>query len=728
MSALFLVLSVLARQAGLPEPATELLTSVHQKLTGIMPMLVAAAIGYMLSIRHRVPHLPTAFLCLSYVAVAETLLAAHPLAASTLTLFVAIISPLAAVPLLSWLHRFRWTRLAPDGLTGENVRETLNMVVPGILTAAVLIGALSALLSIPGVAQFSIPVSLTSLQNPYATGALISALNSLLWFFGIHGYHALAPIMDVLDQAAYLNAAINAAGYEGVYALNSSLMGAFTFIGGAGATLSLAVSILLFSRTESLRMLAVASVPASLLNVNEILLFGLPLILNPRLLIPFMLAPVCNTLIALAVVQLGWLPPAAVTLPLTSPVLVNAYLSTGGHLGGIVLQLGLLALGVCLYTPFVLALERRQLADATVYFKSLDTTFPRLQDESLLYVHDPLINTYADRARRSAEITRIRAISEYDFYLEYQPQVSLRSGRCTGCEAVARHRPRRPATGAAGIPARPGPGRPDARRRPLGGPAGGGAMPELARAGLRAAHDDQRHQRYPDVHSPPGKLIGAGAGRRAGVGGIDRGRAGRGRRGTAHGLRPPAPDRRAHLHRRFRHRLLGAQLPAPVPHRRGQDRPQLRAGAKQRTRRAGHERPAAILRGAEPQIVVEGVETTGRRSNRAPKSSCRAGTSARRRPAPLMDTPGGARPPTARLLDADEGQRRARHLRGGQHAIPFLDSVQADQIGVGGQASALARIAAASASPRKRMPSASAVNCWRRASASALALTTGSRH
>ena len=86
--------------------------------------------------------------------------------------------------------------------------------------------------------------------------------------------------MDVLDQAAYLNAAINAAGYEGVYALNSSLMGAFTFI-GAGATLSLAVSILLFSRTESLRMLAVASVPASLLNVNEILLFGLPLILNP---------------------------------------------------------------------------------------------------------------------------------------------------------------------------------------------------------------------------------------------------------------------------------------------------------------------------------------------------------------------------------------------------------------------------------------------------------------
>ena len=113
--------------------------------------------------------------------------------------------------------------------------------------------------------------------------------------------------MDVLDQAAYLNAAINAAGYEGVYALNSSLMGAFTFIGGAGATLSLAVSILLFSRTESLRMLAVASPGLAAERERD------PAVRpaadpQPRLLIPFMLAPVCNTLIALAVVRLAAAP------------------------------------------------------------------------------------------------------------------------------------------------------------------------------------------------------------------------------------------------------------------------------------------------------------------------------------------------------------------------------------------------------------------------------------
>lgn len=438
VAALFLVLSVLARQLGLPVAVAEALADVHSRLNAIMPMLVSTSVGYMMSIRYRVPNLPAAFLCLSYVVIATALLAPYPHAAATLILCIALLLPLGCVPLLAMLHRRPWTRLAPDGLIGENVRGTLNMVIPGLLTAGVVALAVTALLRIPGVAQFDIPLDLASLESPFTTGPVIAALNSLFWFLGIHGYHALSPIIDVLDQATQLNAASAAAGYEGMYALNGTLLGAFVFIGGAGATLSLVAAILLFSRSESLRLLALASIPVSLLNVNEILLFGLPLILNPRLLLPFVLAPVCNVLIALAVVQAGWLEPASVTLPLTSPVLLNAYLGAGGHVGGVVLQLLLIALGACIYAPFVVALERQRKADATVYFKSLDTTFPRLQEESLLFAHDPVVSTYANRARRSAEISRIRTISEYDFYLEYQPQVSLRSGRCTGCEALLR--------------------------------------------------------------------------------------------------------------------------------------------------------------------------------------------------------------------------------------------------------------------------------------------------
>ena len=438
VSALFLVLSVCARLFGLPDGIADLLAGLHRALSSVIPLLAGTAIGYMLSIRHRLPHLPTALLCLCFVAIAENLLAPYPRAAATLTLFIAIVTPIASVPAMAWLHRRRWTQLAPDGLIGENVRDSLNMIVPGLLTAGLVMAALSAALSIPAVAQVDIPLSLASLDSPYTSGALVAALNSLFWFFGIHGAQAMAPIMDVLDQATRLNATSVAAGYEGVYALNGTLLGAFVFIGGSGATLSLVVAILLFSRSDSLRVLAVASIPVSLLNINEILLFGLPLILNPRLLLPFVMTPVVNVLVAVAVVQLGWLAPATVALPLTSPVLFNAYLGAGEGLAGIVLQCALVALGACIYVPFLLALERQRQADATVYFKSLDTTFPQLQEESLLYAHDPVASTYATRARRQAEVARIRAISEYDFYLEFQPQVSLRTGLCTGCEALLR--------------------------------------------------------------------------------------------------------------------------------------------------------------------------------------------------------------------------------------------------------------------------------------------------
>lgn len=101
-------------------------------------------------------------------------MAPYPQAAATLVLFIAIVSPLLTVPLMAWLHRRRWTQLAPDGVISDNVRDTLNMVVPGLLTAGLVVLTLSAALQIPAVAQFNIPLSLASLDSPFTSGALIA--------------------------------------------------------------------------------------------------------------------------------------------------------------------------------------------------------------------------------------------------------------------------------------------------------------------------------------------------------------------------------------------------------------------------------------------------------------------------------------------------------------------------------------------------------------------------
>jgi len=314
------------------------------------------------------------------------------------------------------------------------------MVVPGAITALALVAALSLLLQIPYVAQLQGPQVLDALESPYGSGLFVTLMNSLLWFFGVHGVYAMQPLFDVLDQAVVLNGAALAAGEPIRYVLNGGLLGSFAFIGGSGGALCLLIAILLFSKSQSMRLVAVASLPLSLFNVSEVLLFGLPIILNPRLFIPFLLVPALNAMVALTVVQLGWVSPAVASVPFTAPVLLNAYLSTHGDLAAVALQVTLLGLGTLVYAPYVRAIHRQAAEGGTVYLKSLDMTFRGLEEKGRLRELDPVLASHKALARQANELNRIQQISDYEFYLEYQPQVSTRTGLCTGCEALMRAR------------------------------------------------------------------------------------------------------------------------------------------------------------------------------------------------------------------------------------------------------------------------------------------------
>ncbi|AMS22346.1 PTS sugar transporter subunit IIC [Pseudomonas synxantha] len=440
VSAGFLILSECARVLGFNQQVVGFLAGLHNQISSVIPLLVAASIGYMLAIRHRLPQLPVAFLCLVHVVVATFVLRESPRASATFLLFIAIASPLINVPAIAWLHRFRWTRLVNEDLVGHNLKGTINMVLPGAITAVSLVLLLSLLLLIPYVAQWQGPQVLDALQAPYGSGLFVTLMNSLLWFFGIHGVYAMQPLFDVLDKAVVLNGAAQAAGEPVLYLLNSGLLGSFAFIGGSGATLCLLLAILLFSRSQSMRLLAIASLPLSLFNVSEVLLFGLPIILNPRLFIPFSLVPAFNTVVALAAVQLGWVSPAVASVPFTAPVLLNAYLSTHGDLAAVLLQLVLLGVGTLVYAPYVRAMHRQAAEGGTVYLKSLDMTFRGLEEKGRLLEFDPVLASHRTSARQAVELSRIQQISDYEFYLEFQPQVSTRTGLCTGCEALMRAR------------------------------------------------------------------------------------------------------------------------------------------------------------------------------------------------------------------------------------------------------------------------------------------------
>lgn len=125
-------------------------------------------------------------------------------------------------------------------------------------------------------------------------------------------------------------------------------------------------------------------------------------------------------------------------LPLTAPVVFNAYVSTGGDMGAVVLQLALTVLGALVYAPYVRSIDRLGQDDGAIVLRALDTTFSRLPEEAGLVTRDPLVLAHETQARRETMLSHIRRISEYEFHLEFQPQVSHRSGLCLGCEALLR--------------------------------------------------------------------------------------------------------------------------------------------------------------------------------------------------------------------------------------------------------------------------------------------------
>lgn len=418
------------------------LINIHRRLTDLTPLLVAASIGYMLSIRRHLARIPVAFLCLSYASIASAIFGHHSRAAVAFLMPVAIVIPLLAVPALQWLAAHRWLRFNRDGVAGNNVKRALDLIIPGIIVGFAVALAVKSITAAPIFANLLENMRLDTEGSPLHSGIVFTVLNSTLWFFGVHGYHALLPLIDQLDLALVFNQLALANGRPATHIMNSAFLGSFVFIGGSGATLSLALAILLTCRHRQLRLIAMASLPISILNVNEILLFGLPLILNPRLLFPFIVVPVVNVALALTATQAGFVAPATVGTPFNSPIILNAYIATGNDPHAIALQLINILIGIAVYAPFARLVDWQARHMKKIHLASLDTTYTQMLEAAETYGHDPIVQAHAAHNRQATNEVRLTELSDREFFLVYQPQVCRETGGVVGCEALMRCRDR----------------------------------------------------------------------------------------------------------------------------------------------------------------------------------------------------------------------------------------------------------------------------------------------
>ena len=161
----------------------------------------------------------------------------------------------------------------------------------------------------------------------------------------------------ILDPGVDLNVAAVAAGNVPTEIYSKSFLDIFVIMGGCGSTLCLLAAILLFERKRGMRKLARFAAVPSLFNINELLLFGVPIVYNPIMLIPFFLTPIVNLLISTAAMKLGLVPVVAQPVEWTTPIFLGGYYATGS-IAGSILQGVNLCVGVMIYRPFVRLMHR----------------------------------------------------------------------------------------------------------------------------------------------------------------------------------------------------------------------------------------------------------------------------------------------------------------------------------------------------------------------------------
>ena len=254
----------------------------------------------------------------------------------------------------------------PEGVPPAVARSFASLF-PAMITVSIF-GLIAAIIAGFGVkdmfAEFYALVQepFMGLANSYGSALLIAFITPFLWFFGLHGANMIDPFMQAINAPAIeANANALAAGKAAPYIVNKPFVDSFVNMGGTGVTIGLIIAIYLVGRKNKPFMVVnnLAAAPG-IFNINEPLMFGLPLVLNPIMFIPFILTPMVCVTTAYFATSFGWVPAATVMPPWVTPPIIGGFLATQSFSGAILAAVNLV-ISIVMYVPFVSLATRQEL-------------------------------------------------------------------------------------------------------------------------------------------------------------------------------------------------------------------------------------------------------------------------------------------------------------------------------------------------------------------------------
>lgn len=322
--------------------------------------------------------------------------------------------------------RTRWRGTGAD----VSYAEAVSGVIPAFVVVAffvILRQVFVAVFHVDSIQEI-LETAVRKLIDP-ADHSLSAAIAILLfvhgmWLVGIHGSYVLGSVI-------YEN--FGAISAETVY--NKTFQDVFVCMGGTGSVLCLVIAILLFSKKSNVKNMARLSFPTVIFNISEIIAFGLPVILNPIFVIPYLLVPVVICVISYAAVAIGMVPHVVSEVEWTTPILLSGYLATGS-IAGSILQAVCLAVGVFIYLPFLRLFEEQKERQMVKRVKELTEELQRQEEANAIMPFAGRKDALGGTARVLAEDLK-DAIKDKKLFFLYQPQVD-KEGQCIGAEALIR--------------------------------------------------------------------------------------------------------------------------------------------------------------------------------------------------------------------------------------------------------------------------------------------------
>ena len=338
------------------------------------------------------------------------------------------------ISLLHYLSRFSIFRfISRHTVVSPRLTKTLNLLIPGLLTllsVEIVRQLLQGLnnLDLPSFFSYSFPffAKLSQIKEL----VLFKVIAQFSWFLGIHGEYSAEGFFLLVKQ-------IPKGEFTGIHL--KTFHDVFMNIGGSGSTFVIPIIILFSKQAKPFQSIARLSLPFSFFNVNEILLFGLPIILNPIFFVPFFMAPLLNMAIALLAIHLKLFEIDPASIHWMSPPLYSAYIATHGSIWAVITQMLCILVDGLIYLPFLLI--ARQQFRIPLYLSNL------LGEDAFAFVNEE-INIHEERlflTKQSISINSMTSARKMlgqlrggHFLIYFQPKVDTRSKKLVGLEALLR--------------------------------------------------------------------------------------------------------------------------------------------------------------------------------------------------------------------------------------------------------------------------------------------------